>query len=58
MILFERLMEFVGLEPGRLEFSWISASEGEQFAKKATEITERIRALGPNTRLRKQLFTS
>jgi len=53
LLLFERLMEFVGLEPGRLEFSWISASEGEQFAAKAKEVTERIRVLGPNTRLRK-----
>ena len=43
----KRFLEFVGIEPGRINFSWISASEGEQFAQVATEVTERVRKLGP-----------
>ena len=41
------LMEFAGLEPERLRLDWVSASEGERFARIATEFTETVRALGP-----------
>lgn len=47
----KNLLDFVGIEPGRVNFSWISASEGEQFARVVTEVTERVRALGPARRL-------
>ncbi len=53
-VLLKRFLEFVGLEPDRLHFSWISASEGEGFAEKATEVTEKVRALGPCKRLHKE----
>ncbi len=53
--LFKRFIEFLGIEPGRLNFSWISAAEGEQFAKVVTEVTERVRALGPARRLVKEI---
>ncbi len=49
--LLKRLLEFVGVEADRVNFSWISASEGEQFAQVAKEVTERVRALGPAKRL-------
>lgn len=52
--LLERFMEFIGIEPGRVNFSWISASEGEQFAQVATEITGRVRRLGPARHLVKE----
>lgn len=52
--LLNNLLEFVGIEPGRVNFSWVSASEGEQFAKVATDVTERVRKLGPAKRLVKQ----
>lgn len=42
------LMEFVGLEPGRLHLDWVSASEGDKFSKIMTEFTENIRKLGPS----------
>ncbi len=41
-------MEFVGLEPGRLRLDWVSASEGERFARIVTEFTDTVRALGPS----------
>ncbi len=49
--LLKNLLEFVGVEPGRVNFTWISASEGEQFAQVAREVTEMVRALGPARRL-------
>ncbi len=53
--LLKNLLEFIGVEPGRVNFTWISASEGEQFARVASEVTERVRALGPARRLVKHL---
>ena len=50
----EPLLEFIGIEPGRVQFSWISAGEGERFATVVTKITEDVRKLGPSTRLVKK----
>lgn len=41
------LMEFSGLEPERLRLDWVSASEGDRFARLVTEFTEAVRELGP-----------
>jgi coenzyme F420-reducing hydrogenase delta subunit len=51
----KNFLEFLGIEPGRLNFSWVSASEGEQFATVVREVTERVKALGPATRLVKRI---
>lgn len=50
------LLEFVGIEPGRVSFSWVSAAEGERFAAVVREVTERVRQLGPNRRVVKEPF--
>ncbi len=52
--LLKELLDFVGIEEGRVQFSWVSAAEGAKFAQVITEITTRIRALGPNRRLVKK----
>jgi len=44
----KRLLAEVGLEPGRLEFFHIAASEGPLFAQRVDEMTDRARRLGPN----------
>ena len=41
------LMEFAGLEPDRLRLDWVSASEGERFARIVNEFTDAVRVLGP-----------
>jgi coenzyme F420-reducing hydrogenase delta subunit/ferredoxin len=41
------LMSFAGLEPERLRLDWVSASEGERFARIVNEFTEAVRQLGP-----------
>jgi coenzyme F420-reducing hydrogenase delta subunit len=48
------LLEFAGLDQGRVSFSWVSAAEGERFAEVVREVTERIRRLGPNRKLVKE----
>jgi len=44
----QKYLEEVGLEPERLEMVRISAGMGDRFALIATEITEKIRKLGPS----------
>jgi F420-non-reducing hydrogenase iron-sulfur subunit len=46
IMLREMLAQF-GVEPERTRLEWISASEGDHFAKLADEFTETIRKLGP-----------
>ena len=48
------ILDFVGVEPDRVQFSWISAGEGERFAEVVKKITEDVRELGPSTRLVKR----
>lgn len=45
------LLEFIGIEPNRVQFSWISAGEGQRFADVISKITNDIREIGPATRL-------
>jgi F420-non-reducing hydrogenase iron-sulfur subunit len=49
--LLKDLLEFVGVEEGRVQFSWVSASEGLRFAKLIEKVTSNVRALGPAKRL-------
>jgi F420-non-reducing hydrogenase iron-sulfur subunit len=46
--LLRRLLKQMGIEPERLRLEWISASEGDKFAKVVTEMVEEIKKLGPN----------
>ena len=42
----------MGIEPARIQLSWVSASEGRKFAEVVAEVTKDIKELGPN-----RLFT-
>jgi F420-non-reducing hydrogenase iron-sulfur subunit len=55
-LVLQRMLEFCGLEPGRVQFSWVSASEGQKFADVIREVTESIRSLGPANRMVKRLW--
>lgn len=50
----KRLLEYVGIEEGRVHFSWVSAGEGQKFADVAKEVTESVKKLGPAKRLVKK----
>ncbi len=43
----KEILEFVGFDPARVTFSWVSASEGQKWREVVNEATERVRALGP-----------
>ena len=40
-------LEHIGIEKDRVQFTWVSASEGVKFSQIAQEFTETIRELGP-----------
>lgn len=47
MLVYKRLLEYLGLEPDRFIVRWISGSEAGKFRDTVIEATERIRELGP-----------
>ena len=51
---FSKLLEYVGIEKGRVHFSWVSAAEAGRFAEVITEVTEEVKKLGPAKRLVKK----
>jgi len=51
----KNLLEYVGIEPGRLHFSWISSAEATKFQQTAIEVIESVRALGPASRMVKDI---
>ncbi len=46
--LLKKLMSQLGLEPDRLRLEWISAAEGDKFARVIREMVAEIKELGPN----------
>ena len=40
-------MEHIGIEPGRIHFSWISSAEATKFVEVANAVAEEVKALGP-----------
>jgi hypothetical protein len=44
---FRELLTFMGIDPQRLTFSWVSASEGGKWQDVVNETVDRVRRLGP-----------
>ena len=45
--LLKRVLQPMGIEPGRIKLVWASAAEGVKLAQEITNMVEEIRALGP-----------
>lgn len=54
--LLKELLDFAGLEEGRVQFSWVSAAEGAKFAGVIAQVTEKVRILGPNKQMEKTIW--
>jgi F420-non-reducing hydrogenase iron-sulfur subunit len=48
VLMLKKVLEQLGLEPERLRLEWVSASEGDRFAKVVKDMTEEMKKLGPN----------
>jgi len=49
--LLRELLQYAGIEPERVQFTWVSASEGGRFAAIVEKVVEQARKLGPNRKL-------
>lgn len=45
--LMHRLLPFMGINPKRLRYVWVSASEGQRWQEIVTEFTQQIKEIGP-----------
>lgn len=54
--LLKNFLEYLGIEEGRVHFSWVSAAEGEKFSQVVKEVVRDVKALGPARRLVKFVF--
>jgi len=43
----KELLKIIGVDPGRLYLGWVSAAEGQQFARIVASFTDSISAIGP-----------
>jgi coenzyme F420-reducing hydrogenase delta subunit len=43
----KNFLEHIGIEPQRVQFSWVSAAEGARFASLVQKIAEDLKRLGP-----------
>ncbi len=50
----KNFLSYVGIEPDRTLFTWVSASEGEKFSQVVKGVTEKVKALGPAKKLVKK----
>jgi len=47
-VMLKRLLATAGIEPDRVHFTWVSASEGNRFASVVEEVVSKVKKLGPN----------
>ena len=50
----KRFLTYIGVEGDRAIFTWVSASEGERFAKVIRQVTSAVKAIGPARKLVKK----
>ena len=53
--LLKSLLEYVGIEPERVQFSWVSAAEGVRFAEILEKVIDAVREVGPASKMVKEL---
>jgi len=46
--LLKKLLEDMGIEPERVRFEYVSASEGQKFAQVVTDFVDQLKKLGPS----------
>lgn len=49
------LLDYLGIEQGRVQFSWVSAAEGGKFAEVVKAVTEDVKKLGRAKRFAKRV---
>ncbi len=52
--LLKNFLGYIGIEPERVQFSWVSASEGGRFADLINRVVSDVKKLGPGEKLMKR----
>lgn len=50
----KKLLEYIGIEPERVQMAWVSAAEGQKFADVISEVTEAVKKVGPHHQVRRR----
>ncbi len=53
-LVLKEILKWVGVEEERVQFSWVSASEGQKFSKVVEKVVEGVKRVGPASRLVKE----
>jgi coenzyme F420-reducing hydrogenase delta subunit len=53
--LMKKMIEYVGIAPERVQFSWVSASEGQRFAELINKVIADVKQVGPAKKLVKDI---
>jgi F420-non-reducing hydrogenase iron-sulfur subunit len=53
-LVLKNFLEYLGIEPGRLNFSWVSSAEATKFQQMVNEVTDAVKAIGPASRFIKR----
>ena len=51
LTLLNDFLDHMGVDKDRFQMSWVSAAEGPKFAEVVTKFTDRVKKLGPQTKL-------
>ncbi|MEN3186014.1 MAG: hydrogenase iron-sulfur subunit [Atribacterota bacterium] len=52
--LLKELLNWLGVEEERVQFSWVSASEGQRFAQVVQDVVESVKRIGPSKKMVKE----
>jgi len=50
----KKLLEYIGIEPERVQVAWVSAAEGQKFADVVKEVTDNVKKVGPQHHIRRR----
>ena len=50
----KKMLEYIGIDPRRVQMTWVSASEGGKFAEVIKTATDEIKKLGPISQIKRR----
>jgi len=54
MTVLKKMLEYIGIDPKRVQMTWVSASEGGKFAEVIKTATDEIKKLGPISQIKRR----
>ena len=54
MTVLKKMLEYIGINPQRVQMMWVSASEGRKFAEVIKTATDEIKKLGPISQIKRR----